>query len=200
MERKLVAVFASGSGTTFDAILSHSFLEDSSYRVSALVTNRNSCGAVRIANEHSIPVIHYGNSIIELLEKAGIEIIVLAGFLKILSPDIVRGFRNRIINIHPSLLPAFGGKGFYGINVHRAVIDSGAMYSGFTVHLVNEEVDSGPIVFQNAVPVLLSDRPEDLEARVHAKELEYFPRIIDSLCRWPYRIDSKRVIMKHFQN
>lgn len=199
MERKNIVVFASGSGTTFRALLDHSFLKDSSFRISTLITDRKDCGAVKIANEFSIPVIKYDPDMLHILLKMDIHLIILAGFLKILNADLVQHYHHSIINIHPSLLPSFGGKNFYGIRVHRAVIDSGAMHSGFTVHLVNEGVDSGPIIFQSTVPVLSTDTPEELQNRVHREEITYFPKIIDALCRWPYEVKGNRVLMRPFK-
>lgn len=198
MEKKNIVVFASGNGTTFRALLEHSLTESSSFSVLALVSDRKDCGACKIATEFSIPVIDYNADIVNILQGMNFHLIVLAGFLKILNTDLVHLYNNHIINIHPSLLPAFGGKNFYGTRVHRAVIASGTMYSGFTVHLVNEGIDSGPVIFQNTVPVLSTDTAEDLQMRVHGEELEYFPDVIDSLCRWSYEVKGNRVIMGVF--
>jgi phosphoribosylglycinamide formyltransferase-1 len=119
---------------------------------------------------------------------------VLAGFLKILSGSFIRAFPNRIINIHPSLLPCFGGKGFYGEKVHKSVIESGARISGCTVHFVTEDVDLGPIIDQESVPVLDRDTPEQLAMRIHPVEHELLVRSIRLLVSGRYEIIGKRVV------
>ena len=122
--------------------------------------------------------------IFKALQQERIDLIVLAGFLMILSPDFVRRFAGRIINVHPSLLPAFGGKGYYGIKVHQAALARGVKLSGATVHLVNEETDGGPILMQKAVRVLKCDTPETLQQRImrHAEWL-ILPRTTQMLCK-----------------
>ncbi|MGP6240270.1 phosphoribosylglycinamide formyltransferase [Cuniculiplasma sp. SKW4] len=180
---KKIAVFASGSGTTFRSIVEYSIKKDSSFKVSSLVTDRKNCGAVQIASDFNIHVIEYNQNISDYLMKEGTDLIVLAGFLKIIGKDLIENFPERIVNIHPSLLPSFGGMGYYGIRVHRAVKGSGVKYTGFTVHYVNGNVDGGKIIYQDVVPVMESDTPEDIEKRVHGRELEMYPRIIDAILR-----------------
>lgn len=115
---------------------------------------------------------------IAALKEAGVELVVLAGFMRILKGEFLRAFPQRVINIHPSLLPAFGGKGFHGDHVHRAVLARGCTVSGCTVHLVDDEYDHGRILLQRAVPVLADDTPESLAARVFAAECEALPEAI----------------------
>ncbi len=119
-----------------------------------------------------------GAATLALLTNAQIDLVVLAGYLKLVPIEVVRAFDGRMINVHPALLPAFGGKGMYGIQVHRAVIESGATISGATVHLVNEEYDRGTIVAQWPVPVLADDTPESLAARVLGVEHELLPAVV----------------------
>ncbi|MGP6220251.1 phosphoribosylglycinamide formyltransferase [Caldiplasma sukawensis] len=193
MVRHKIAVFASGSGTTFQSIVDRTKSESSSYHVIFLVTDREDCGAVSIAKNNGIDVLHYGNRVVETLLDSSVSLIVLAGFLKILKQDFIKAFNNRIVNIHPSLLPSFGGKGFYGMNVHHAVLRSGVKYTGFTVHLVREGIDDGPIVYQKIVPVLPGDTPEDLHARVHKYELQIYPGIIDMMLSNGYDVVGNTV-------
>lgn len=180
---KKIAVFASGSGTTFKSIVEYSIREDSSFKVSSLVTDRKNCGAVNIASSFNIPVIEYRQDMSDYFMGEKVDLLVLAGFLKIIGKNMIENFPDRIVNIHPSLLPSFGGMGYYGIRVHRAVKASGVKYTGFTVHYVNGNVDGGGIIYQDVVPVMESDTPEDIEKRVHGRELEIYPRIIDALLK-----------------
>lgn len=113
------------------------------------------------------------------LKKRGIDYIVLAGFLWLIPANLTEAYRGRILNIHPALLPKYGGKGMYGDNVHRAVIEAGEKESGITIHHVNEKYDSGDIVFQAKVPVTPDDTPESLAAKIHELEYEYFPKIVE---------------------
>ncbi len=195
MEKKSIAVFASGSGTTFRAILDHSRKKDSPFEVSCLVSDRAKSGAVGIAMENGIEVLKYDTETTRVLKMKNPDLIVLAGFLKIIEPSLLKAFPDRIVNIHPSLLPSFGGKGFYGIKVHMAAIDYGVQYSGFTIHIVNSEVDRGPVIFQYAVPVLAEDSPESLQERIHEYELKYYPMIIQSMLQNNFRIDGNRFLL-----
>ena len=193
MKRGSIVVFASGSGTTFKSILDHSLLEESSFSVKALVTNKMDCGAVSIARGSGLDVIHYPSHHESFLKNDEPDLIVLAGFLKILQEDFVNRYGKKIINTHPSLLPSFGGKGFYGMRVHEEVKKSGAGISGFTVHMVDSSIDSGTIIAQYPVPILPSDTPEDIAHRVHILELENFPLVIDSMIRYGFRIEEDSV-------
>ncbi len=195
MEQKSVVVFASGSGTTFRSIVDYSKRKDSSYKVVCLVTDRNDCGAVKYAKDSAIDVMSYNNETPHKLKDMGIDMVVLAGFLKIVGDDLISLFDNQILNIHPSLLPAFGGKGYYGIRVHRAVIEYGAQYSGMTIHLVNLSIDNGPIVFQHCVAVSVNDTPETLQEKIHSLELEFYPKVLDSLLMNGYRVERRKVIL-----
>ncbi len=195
MERKSIIVFASGSGTTFSAILEYSHRKDSSFDVASLISDRMKSGAVSIAKNNGVEIIEYNSETSWILKKKKPDMIVLAGFLKIIEPSLLAAFPDRIVNIHPSLLPSFGGKGFYGIKVHRAAIDYGVQYSGFTIHIVNSEVDRGPVIFQYAVPVLAEDSPESLQERIHKYELQYYPAVIQSMLKNNFKIEKNRFLL-----
>ncbi len=190
-----IVVFASGTGTTFKSIYEYSLSEKSSYKVAALVTNRIDCGASHLAQGFGVPVIPFPSQHMKFLEKLKPDLIVLSGFLKIFTPEFVEKYGKKTINIHPSLLPSFGGMGFYGIRVHQAVKESGTTVTGFTVHMVEGGVDSGAVVYQHKVPVLSGDTPEDIAARVHREELEYFPPVIDSMVKNGFTVSGKTVFI-----
>jgi phosphoribosylglycinamide formyltransferase-1 len=181
-----IGVFASGRGSNFQAILSAIELGNLPARVTVLLSNRSDAGAIEIANSRSIPAVHlsqtqfadealYGAAMLALLKSHNVECIALAGYLKKIPSVVVREYRHRILNIHPALLPSFGGQGMYGHHVHEAVLASGVKISGATVHLVDEEYDRGPIVLQKAVVVDEHDTPDTLAAKVLKVEHEIFP-------------------------
>ena len=128
--------------------------------------------------------------------KHSIDFIILAGYMKFIPPELVQEYERGILNMHPALLPAFGGKGYYGMRVHEAVIKSGVRFSGATVHFVNEEYDRGPIVAQACVPVSPGDSAESLAARVLKREHELYPDVVEALCdgRIEWREDGKPVL------
>ena len=176
-----IGVMASGGGSNFKAIIERIGEGDLEAQCKFLITNNGTCGAVEHAKEYGIPVYHisgkthsdaaaYEAALLEVLDKYNVDLLVLAGYMKALPVCIVRRMENRILNIHPSLLPKYGGKGFWGIHVHEAVIAAHEKESGPTVHLVSEEIDQGKILAQVKVPVLESDTPEELAARVLEQE------------------------------
>ena len=187
-----VAVFASGGGTNLQSLLDHQ-ANDPPWRIRLVVSDREDAGALAraAAMDVSTCVIptkgrdqaHIAGETMEVLRDHEIDVILLAGYLKLVPQAVVVEFRRRILNIHPALLPSFGGKGMYGINVHRAVVESGARISGPTVHFVDEEYDGGSIVAQWPVPVLPDDTPEALAARVLIVEHRLYPMAADHLCR-----------------
>ncbi len=185
-----VAVFASGGGTNFQALLDHRVAQPL-WRVAVLVMNREAGAAeraktagvpVRIVATKDVPADVVAARTLEVLDAFGIDVILLSGYLRLLPAEVVRRYRGRILNIHPALLPAFGGKGMYGMNVHRAVVEAGARESGATVHFVTEAYDDGDVLAQARVPVLPHDTPEDLAARVLGVEHRLYPRAVDHLC------------------
>ena len=169
MEKTRVAVLVSGGGTNLQAIIDK--VADGSLpqvELVKVIASKESAYALERAAKAGIEtaVAKEQPQVLEELEGSGAEIIVLAGYMKVLSPEIIKKYRNRIINIHPSLIPKYCGKGYYGIRVHNAVIAAGEKESGATVHYVDEGVDTGEIILQEKVPVLEGDTPEDLAARV----------------------------------
>lgn len=186
------AVFASGGGSNFQSLLDH---QDTltPWRIRLLVTDRPGIGALDRAERGGVPARVIATrdrppgdvaaQTLEALREHGVEVIFLAGYLKLIPAEVIAAFRGRILNIHPALLPAFGGKGMWGMHVHRAVLASGARLSGPTVHLVDEEYDRGAIVAQWPVPVLPGDTPEALAARVLEVEHRLYPVAADHLCR-----------------
>ncbi len=186
-----ICVFASGSGTNFKAIIEAKKSGIIKSDISLLITNNSDCGAVGIAKENGIPVFHisrkvypnasdeeYANLFLDKLYEHKIDFIVLAGYMKMIHASIIRKFPNRIINIHPALLPKFGGKGMYGMNVHRAVIEAGEKESGVTIHYVNENYDEGKIILQEKVEVASNDTAETLHKKVLKLEHKYYPEVI----------------------
>jgi phosphoribosylglycinamide formyltransferase/phosphoribosylglycinamide formyltransferase-1 len=181
-----LAVLASGRGSNLQAIIEH-FDNLSRERIAKVVlvaSNRPDSPALLRAATASIDIASFdaaddGSALLDVLRKFRIDLVVLAGYLKRIPPAVVREYSGRIINIHPALLPAFGGEGMYGARVHDAVIASGAKESGVTVHLVDNEYDRGAIVAQWRVPVEKSDNAESLAAKVLAVEHVVYPRVIE---------------------
>jgi len=180
-----VAVLASGGGTNLQALLDA--LQNSPVaRVARVISNRADAGALARAQRAHVPtvVLREPRDAAELLGVLqDIQIVVLAGYLKLVPPDVVRHFRGRMINIHPALLPDFGGPGMYGHRVHEAVLASGARESGPTVHFVDEEFDRGKTIAQERVPVKPGDTAETLAARVLEAEHRLLPRVVLELAR-----------------
>ena len=184
-----IGVMASGGGSNFKAILDRIDCGDFDAKCLFLITNNGNCGAVAHAKNFDVPVFHisgkthpersaYESALLEVIDRFDIDLLVLAGYMKVLPTSFIKRLAGRILNIHPSLLPKYGGKGFYGIHVHEAVIAAGEQESGATVHLVAEEVDSGRILAQCRVPVLENDTPETLAARVLEQEHQLYWKTI----------------------
>ena len=192
-----VAVFASGGGSNLQALIDHRAappaddVRGHGWEVSLLVTNRP-CGAIERAAGAGVEtalVPSKGRSETEMAEALdtvlrdhGIDVVLLAGYLRLMPAAVVERYRGRILNIHPALLPDFGGKGMYGMNVHRAVLEAGVDTTGPTVHFVDAVYDSGAILAQAHVPVLPDDTPEEIAARVLAVEHRLYPLAVDHLC------------------
>jgi formyltetrahydrofolate-dependent phosphoribosylglycinamide formyltransferase len=182
---KNIVVFASGSGSNFQAIIDSIHRKEMDARIAGLVVNREKAGAVKRAENHDIPVFLYEendeSALNAQLQAWETDLIVLAGYLKMVPSSTIRLYPERIINIHPSLLPKYGGKGFYGMKVHEAVIQNRDQESGCTVHFVNEVYDEGPIIQQVRVPVNQDDTAEKLAARVLEQEHKLLPEVIKTL-------------------
>jgi phosphoribosylglycinamide formyltransferase-1 len=198
-----LAVFASGRGSNFGAILRAIDEGRLAARVTLVLSNRSDAGVLEIARAHGIAAVHcsarmfgsedaFAARLLALLDDHRADLIALAGYLKHVPRPVVARYRHRIVNIHPALLPSFGGAGMYGHHVHEAVIASGARVSGATVHLVDEEYDRGPILLQRTVEVLPSDTPESLAARVLTVEHEIYPLALSALAEGRVVIDGQR--------
>lgn len=182
-----LAIFASGSGTNADNIALH-FLDNPEVDVSLIVTNNANAGVIERAKKFQIPLLIVSKkefsdaeALIGTLRKYNIDMIILAGFLLLVPENLIEAFKGRIINIHPALLPLFGGKGFYGANVHQKVIETKSLISGITIHHVNEHFDEGEIIFQAACHIDSNDSPESLAQKIHHLEKMYFPVVIEKM-------------------
>lgn len=180
-----IAIFASGSGSNAEAIVSY-FSERPDVSVGCILTNKADAGVIDRAKRLGVPCYYFDNSTMRegekplaLLRELGVELIVLAGYLCLITPVYIEAFPQRIINIHPALLPRFGGKGMYGVHVHRAVIAQGESLSGITIHLVDELYDHGRHLLQATCPVHAHDTPETLAERIHHLEHRFFAPTID---------------------
>jgi len=182
-----IAIFASGSGSNAEEIIKH-FKDNPYIKVCCVLSNKKDAYVHQRAKNYNIPSYSFDNSeiadneskVFEILTEFEINYIVLAGYLKLIPDWIIEMYPNRILNIHPALLPKFGGKGMYGINVHKAVIAKGEKESGITIHLVNSEYDKGKILFQDKCPVLPDDTPESLAMKIHSLEHRNYPKLIES--------------------
>lgn len=185
-----IAVFASGGGTNLQALLDR-FAPGGDVEVALVVSDRAEAGALERARSAGVATRVVAVSgrgaeevaaeTLDALREHGIGLVCLAGYLRLVPPAVVHAFRGRILNVHPALLPAFGGKGMFGIQVHRAVLQAGCMVSGPTVHLVEEEYDTGRILGQWPVPVLRGDSPELLAARVLRVEHRLYPAVVEAV-------------------
>lgn len=180
-----IAVFASGTGSNAVNLVK-SFNSGNRIHVALCLTDRDNIPVIEKMRDLGVETIYFPRSvwkenphaILDVLKSHDIKVIALAGFLSFLKEDIINEYEGRILNIHPSLLPAYGGKGMHGSNVHTAVIEAGETKSGATVHVVTNDLDAGPIVVQREVDVLPEDSPESLEAKVHEVEYQIFPQAV----------------------
>ncbi|MBV6439064.1 MAG: phosphoribosylglycinamide formyltransferase [Haliscomenobacteraceae bacterium CHB4] len=182
-----IAIFASGAGSNARKIIEY-FKNATDVRVALVVSNKKDAGVLDIAREHGIPThiidrsSFYGTEdLLGILKKHDIGFIVLAGFLWLIPSYLVQAYEKKMVNIHPALLPQFGGKGMYGMHVHEAVKASGAAETGITIHFVNEHYDEGDIVFQERCAVLPEDTPADIARKVQRLEHLYFPKVVEKL-------------------
>jgi len=189
----------------------HAACEDGRARgkIAVVVTNASECGGAAWARERGIPVLIYPpkktdvdgltpDALVRALTVThGAKFVLLAGYLRLIPPELCRAYENRMVNIHPALLPAFGGKGMHGENVHKAVVASGARFTGATIHFVNEAFDEGKIIAQAAVPVRADDDYAAVAARVLEREHALYPKIVAALCdgRVRFRSDGVPVVI-----
>lgn len=181
---KKIAIFASGSGSNAENIIQY-FAQKPQFCVKSVFCNVPDAYVLERAKKYRIPSFVFNreefrnpDKVFRQLQEQEIDFIILAGFLWLMPSFITAAWPNKIVNIHPALLPAYGGKGMYGHHVHEAVIAAGEKESGITIHYVNDHYDQGAIIFQAKCPVLPTDTPDDLAARVHELEYRYFPQII----------------------
>jgi phosphoribosylglycinamide formyltransferase-1 len=182
-----IAIFASGSGTNAQNMIEY-FRDHPEIHISLIISNKPDAYVLKRAKNENVPHLVLSGKDWEkngkaerVLQDYGIDFIVLAGYLRLLPSWLIQQFPDRIVNIHPALLPNYGGKGMYGEHVHKAVIASGDKHSGITIHFVNEDYDKGDIIFQAQCPVLPSDTPESLVARIHQLEYEHYPRVVEKV-------------------
>ena len=197
-----IVVLASGNGSNFQAVvdaIDNGVINDA--KISKLICNNKRAYVLQRARDNGImPVLvdskkeDYNNIISEILAAENPDLILLDGYMKIIPDNIIDAYPFKMINLHPSLLPAFGGKGYYGGKVHEAVIKSGARFSGCTIHFATKDVDNGPIIDQRVVEVSDSDTPESLEEKIHEEEHKALVYSINLLITKRYSINGKRVI------
>jgi len=199
-----IGVLISGSGTNLQALIDNVEKGMINGEIAVVISDKKGAFGIERAKKHGIEAIEidkkefddknvFMKAIINELEKYQVELVVLAGFLSILSEDFIEKFRNRIINIHPSLIPSFCGKGFYGLRVHKAALDYGVKVSGATVHFVDEGADTGPIILQEAVKVEEDDTPESLAARILEVEHKLLPEAVRLYCEGKLVMEGRKV-------
>ena len=184
---KNIAIFASGGGSNAQKIMKH-FEGKEIAQVSLIISNKSNAGVLEKAEVFGIPTLlinreefYKTEDILKELDAYSIDLVVLAGFLWLVPIYLVKAYKNRILNIHPALLPNYGGKGMYGMNVHRAVKEAGEKASGITIHFVNEHYDEGGIIFQATCHISPSDTPENIAKNVLALEHRYFSEVIEKV-------------------
>lgn len=185
MEQKRIAIFASGSGTNAENIISY-FADNEWVVVDSLWSNKADAYALERAINFGVETyvfdrqkFYHTTHVIDTLRKCKVDLIVLAGFLWLIPENLVKNFT--IINIHPALLPKYGGKGMYGMNVHKAVVENGDEKSGISIHYVNEKYDEGKLIFQAECAITPDDTPEKVAEKVHELEYKYFPKVIEQV-------------------
>ena len=181
-----IAIFASGNGTNAQRIID--YFKESNTAISLIVCNKESAFVLKRAEKENIPTLlinkdmfYKTEEIVTRLLNEKIDLIVCAGFLWKIPDNILRTFYNKVINIHPALLPKFGGKGMYGIHVHKAVIEAGEKESGITIHYLNEHYDEGEVILQKKCKVEKNDTPEALAKKIHELEYEWYPLAIEKI-------------------
>lgn len=184
-----LAVFASGEGTNAENLIRH-FQNHPMARVVMVVSDKAEAPVIEKAKRLHVPVhvlsadeVLSGKKMNDVLKPSGIHLIVLAGYLRKIPGEVIEQYPQKIINLHPALLPFFGGKGMYGKKVHEAVIRSGVKESGITIHFVNEHYDDGEIIFQKSIPVEADETSESLQKKIRELEWKYYPEVIDKLLK-----------------
>lgn len=185
---KKIAILVSGTGSNAENIIRHFQNTNSGIEVAAVLCNKPDAPAIARLRPLGVEVEYFPaeewkspSEVTKMLKTANVDLVVLAGFLAFIREPLLSEFSGRIVNIHPSLLPKHGGKGMWGLNVHRAVLEAGDRETGITIHLVDKSIDGGKVVMQRKCPVLPGDTPESLADRVHELEYLYYPQAIESL-------------------
>lgn len=183
---KRLAILASGSGSNAEKIMEH-FQKSEKAKIALVASNKPDAFVLERAKKFNVPTFTFSRKemdagiLLEKLKEENIEWVILAGFLLKIPVELTRAFSDRMVNIHPALLPKYGGKGMYGSFVHEAVKDAGDKETGITIHLVNENYDEGRIVFQASTPLTSEDTPDSIAEKVHALEHKHFPEVIEGL-------------------
>ena len=207
MEKLRIAVLASGQGSNFEAVLNNIKQGKLDASICVVISNKKSAGVLEIARANDIPAYFisgkqfpdqqdFDNQVLSFLNEHDANFIILAGYLKMIGTEIIQKFSNRILNIHPALLPSFGGKGMYGHYVHEAVLEYGCKVSGVTVHLVDEKYDTGAPVIQRCVPVHENDTPDTLAQRVLKVEHQVFAEALQLFAQGRVEVCGRRVKIK----
>ena len=195
---KNIAVLVSGGGTNLQSIIDAVEAGRINGQIKLVISNKEGAYGLERAENHNIRAVFEKDeqAIIDIMKESQIDLVVLAGFLKILGPNFTKAFENRIINIHPSLIPSFCGKGYYGLKVHEAAIEYGVKVSGATVHFVDENADTGPIIRQDTVEVFAGDSPQDLQQRVLKIEHKILSQVVADYCDDKIRVVGRRVFIE----
>jgi phosphoribosylglycinamide formyltransferase-1 len=203
MQRIRIGVLASGGGTNLQSIIDACERGEIDGDVAVVISNVPDAFAIERARKHRIDAYSFPHQgvtreqheadVIECLEQHKVNLVCLAGYLRMLTPVFINKYAGRLMNTHPALLPAFGGKGMHGLKVHQSVLDYGCKVSGCTIHFVTLEVDGGPIILQKSVPVQEGDTAEILQERVLKEEHKLFPRAIQLFAQGKLKIDGRRV-------
>lgn len=205
-----IGVLISGSGTNLQSLIDNVENGFINGEISVVISNKENAYGLERARKHNIPAVfvnqkHYdsfvkfNDAIMDVLEKHNVDIVVLAGYLKMLSHKLIENYKNKIINIHPSLIPSFCGKGFYGLKVHEAAVSYGVKASGATVHFVDEGADTGPIILQETVNVDYSDTAESLQQKVLKIEHKLLPLAVKILCEDRLEVVGRKVRIKELK-
>ncbi len=197
-----ITVFVSGRGSNLNALLQNSDLKNL-INIIAVVSDKIDCKAFEIAKEYGIETYSIGdgegrisnNKITSVLQNLDVDLIVLAGYLKLIPDELINNFENRIINIHPALLPSFGGKGMYGMNVHKAVFESSVKVSGASVHFVDKTYDTGKIIAQKCIDISDVKSAEEIAERVLTIEHQILPEVVKAFAEQRVKIESNRVVI-----
>jgi len=198
-EKTRLGVLISGSGTNLQAIIDRCATGELQAEVACVISNRADAFGLQRARNHGIPAVHlnhrefagrqeYDTALVDTLMRHGVDLVILAGFMRIVSPVLLTAFPNRVMNIHPALLPAFPG-----LNAQKQALDYGAKVSGCTVHFVDAGTDTGPIILQATVPVLEDDTPESLAERIHFEEHKLYPAAIQLFAQGRLQVSGRRV-------